>query len=345
MARVTITDVARRSGMSISTVSQALNGTGRISEPTKLLVRKAADELGYIPDSRARSMRSSRSRAVGLLVPDIRNAYFSELVYAVQDQLYRQGYAPLIGVSSCEESRAEDFYRILLSRHMDGVIVVPDGPTSPMLTTLLQSDFPVVFVDRPETSAPDAPLVDSDPTLGLVGALNALVAEGFDQVAFVPGPEERSATFREREQVFVDQVAIHHSISGRVVSDGFGSQEESRATMLSLINQGVQAFIFGYSGDAIKAIAVDNEIRGDHDGICLISFDDLELFRLVTPQVSVISQQVDAMGRMSVDILLSIIDGGTGTDSDLAQDRSSVRSFCTRTETSFIPRGLLDGSH
>lgn len=339
MARITITDVARRSGMSISTVSQALNGTGRISKPTKLLVRKAADELGYIPDSRARSMRSSRSRAVGLLVPDIRNAYFSELVYAVQDQLYRKGYAPLIGVSSCEESRAEDFYRILLSRHMDGVIVVPDGPTSPMLTTLLASDFPVVFVDRPETSAPDAPLVDSDPTLGLVGALNTLVAKGFDRVVFVPGPEERSATFREREQAFLDQAAIHPSLQGRVATDGFGSQDQARTTMLSLVDQGVQAFIFGYSGDAIRAIAVGNEIRADHEDICLISFDDLKLFRLVTPQVSVISQQVDAMGRLSVDILLSIIDGGSG--SDRSQDGPAIRNLRTRTETRFIPRGVL----
>jgi len=83
MAYVTIRDVARRAGISVSTVSRALNGNGRISAETKHAVEKAMEELHYIPDSRARAMRSSSTKTVGLLVPDIRNGYFADLAYAI----------------------------------------------------------------------------------------------------------------------------------------------------------------------------------------------------------------------------------------------------------------------
>lgn len=85
MSYITIRDVAQRAGISVSTVSRALNNTGRISASTKAKVERAVAELGYIPDSRAQAMRSSHTKTVGLLVPDIRNAYFAELAYTVQD--------------------------------------------------------------------------------------------------------------------------------------------------------------------------------------------------------------------------------------------------------------------
>ncbi|WP_267451008.1 LacI family DNA-binding transcriptional regulator [Bifidobacterium sp. B4079] len=331
---VTISDVAKQAGMSVSTVSQALNNKGRISPPTKDRVRRAAMELGYIPDSRARSMRSSRSHAVGLLVPDIRNPYFSELVYAVQDQLYSAGYAPLIGVSSCQASRQEDYYRILLSRHMDGVLVVPDGPTSPMLRTMLAREFPVVFVDRPDRTLPGVPLVDSDPVPGLEAALEALVARGCRRVAFVPGPESRSYTFREREQAFLAGVDACQGLTGLVVRQGFEDRPRAAATMRHLLGQGVDAVIFGYSADAIKAVAM--EWDGDQRSrVPLVSFDDLEVFQLISPQVSVISQQVDRMGRQGVDMLLSMIEPGRQSPEGMSVDRR------LRTQTLFVPRGLL----
>lgn len=333
MVQVTLSDVARQSGMSVSTVSQALNNKGRISEPTKRLVRQVADQLGYIPDSRARSMRSSRSRAVGLLVPDIRNPYFSELVYAVQDQLYERGYAPLIGLSSCHPSRAEEFYKVLLSRHIDGLIVVPDGPVSPMLKVLLDHDIPVVFADRPGHKNPSVPLIDSDPREGLAEALRVLETKGYKRVAFVPGPEERSYTFRERELAFRTLVAAHPGMRGLVVKEGFKKVESTLDTMSNLISQGIRAFIFGYSGDAIRAVGVCNQRHDWQVNACLVSFDDLELFALVSPQVSVISQQVDKMGRKSVNLILSLI------ESDQVQKPPTM--IHERLKTIFIPRGLL----
>ena len=123
MAYVTIRDVARRAGISVSTVSRALNGNGRISAETKHAVEKAMEELHYIPDSRARAMRSSSTKTVGLLVPDIRNGYFADLAYAIQDTLSKAGYCTFIGTSSENVRQQDVFITNMLSQHIDGAII------------------------------------------------------------------------------------------------------------------------------------------------------------------------------------------------------------------------------
>ena len=165
-------------------------------------------------------------------------------------------------------------------------------------------------------------------------ALDALAARGCRRVAFVPGPESRSYTFREREQAFLAGVEARPGLTGSVVRQGFEDRPQAAATMRHLLGKGVDAVIFGYSADAIKAVAMewDGHLRSR---LPLVSFDDLEVFQLVSPQVSVISQQVDRMGRQSVDMLLSIIEPGRQAPEGMSVDRR------LRTQTLFVPRGLL----
>ena len=100
MAFVTLKDVAQRAGVSAAAVSQILHNKGRFSSDTRQLVLKTVEEMGYVPDQRARSMRSSDTKTVGLLVPDLRNPYFADLVSSMEDELYAQGYSTLIGTSA-----------------------------------------------------------------------------------------------------------------------------------------------------------------------------------------------------------------------------------------------------
>ena len=164
--------------------------------------------------------------------------------------------------------------------------------------------------------------------------MDALAARGCRRVAFVPGPESRSYTFREREQAFLDCVDVRQGLTGLVVRQGFEDRPRAAATMHGLLGQGVDAVIFGYSADAIKAVAMewDGDLRSR---VPMVSFDDLEVFQLISPQVSVISQQVDRMGRQGVDMLLSMIEPGRQAPEGMGVDRR------LRTQTLFVPRGLL----
>ena len=100
MAFVTLKDVAQRAGVSAAAVSQILHNKGRFSSDTRQLVLNTVEEMGYVPDQRARSMRSSDTKTVGLLVPDLRNPYFADLVSSMEDELYARGYSTLIGTSA-----------------------------------------------------------------------------------------------------------------------------------------------------------------------------------------------------------------------------------------------------
>ncbi len=148
MAFVTLKDVAQQAGVSAAAVSQILHDKGRFSNETRQLVLKTVEEMGYVPDQRARSMRSSATKTVGLLVPDLRNAYFAELVSSMEEGLYAHGFSTLIGTSAETVKRQDAFIKNLLGQRIDGAIVVPQGSDSPGVKSLIARDLPLVFVDR-----------------------------------------------------------------------------------------------------------------------------------------------------------------------------------------------------
>ncbi|WEV69234.1 LacI family DNA-binding transcriptional regulator [Bifidobacterium sp. ESL0775] len=329
MAYVTIRDVAKRAGISVSTVSRALNGTGRISAKTKKAVEQAVADLNYIPDSRAQAMRSSKTRTVGLLVPDIRNGYFADLAYAVQDTLLKAGYCTFIGTSSENVAKQDAFLTNILSQHIDGAIIVPQGDSSDALRLLIDRKLPVMFVDRIVEGFPEVPVVDSDPVPGMRDALKDIHRRGFDKVGYVSGPILDSVSLRERELAFrqlaSQMFGEEHCF---VESTGF-EQSSCESVIRRMHSSGVKAIIFGYSPDAIRAMSmiISEGIRlGDE--MSMVSFDDLELFRLTTPQISVISQQVQEIGHKGARLFL-----------DMVEHHRKVSS--QHIKTVYVPRGSV----
>lgn len=328
MAYATIRDVARRAGISVSTVSRALNGTGRISESTRLAVQRAVEELGYIPDSRARAMRSARTHTAGLLVPDIRNAYFANLAYAIQDTLFTAGYCTLIGTSSEDPARQDAFLTSLMAQRIDGAIIVPRGGRSESLESLRRLGMPMVFVDRAADGFEDVPLVDSDPMPGMRAALEDIRAHGHARVGYVSGPVGDSPSLQERERAFR---VIAGELFGEehvyVESTGFG-EASCGPVLRRMAGAGVRALVFGYSPDAIEAVSllVASGAAIGRD-LSLVSFDDIEAFRMTTPQISVISQRGRTIGERGARLFLGMLDGADVTSE--------------RVETVYIPRGSV----
>lgn len=333
MSYITIRDVAQRAGISVSTVSRALNNTGRISANTKAKVERAVAELGYIPDSRAQAMRSSRTKTVGLLVPDIRNAYFAELAYTVQDSLFDAGYCAFIGTSSESAARQDSFITSILSQRIDGAIIVPQGEETDAMRMLMEQHLPLMFMDRHvESRTGDlthVPVVDSDPEQGIREALLDVKQYGFCSVGYVSGPIIASPSLQEREQVF-RTVASEIFGEEHVFVESTGFEQSSCASVLHrMISVGVKALIVGYSPDALRVMDVmarEGLVIGSD--ISLISFDDVEIFRLATPRISTISQQVQRIGRTSAALFLDMLEHNVDVQSQ-------------RVETMYIPRESL----
>lgn len=342
MPYATIRDVAERAGLSIAAVSQSLNGKGRISPATREKVLKIAEELNYVPDSGARAMRTSHTGAIGLLVPDIRNAYFADLAYRIQDALFHDGYSTLIATASEQVSRQDALLKNLLAQRIDGVIVIPQGKGSRTLHAIAEHGTPLIFVDRNVEGMHQVPLVDSDPVPGMDEALQELKSLGHRRIGFISGPLRKSPTLEEREAAFRGTATQLFGTGNIVIASTHGDRSSCERALRTLLNQGCTAVIFGYSPDTLQAIDILREqgIRPGQD-LSVISFDDITLFELLTPRLSVISQQPDKMGLIAAQGVLGLIRRRSEGDNARADARTTPRGvdrIHTRIPTLFISR-------
>ena len=331
MGYVTIRDIAREAGVSIAAVSQILHGKGRFSDETRKAVLKTVRDMGYVPDQRARSMRSSQTKTVGLLVPDLRNPYFADLVSSMEDELYARGYSTLIGTSAETVERQDAFISNLLGQRIDGAIVVPQGVDSSGIRSLIKRDLPLVFVDRRVQGVKSVPFVVSDPYTGIRQAVEELVRLHHCRIGYVSHPSLGSFSVNERETAFraiMSDVLPEHA---GVVVECDASYESHVSAVDVLLDAHVSAVICAYSPDALTVIGILHD-RGISIGedISLVSFDDISAFTLMTPRIAVISQQAGLMGRQGVALLLrrirygSIGDEVTHSVSTVFVNRNSV---------------------
>ena len=314
MAFVTIRDVAREAGVSIAAVSQILHDKGKFSDETRRIVLQAVDKLGYVPDRRASTMRSSETKTIGLLVPNLRNPYFADLVAAMEDSLYARGYTPLIGSSAESVVRQDEFITNLLGQRIDGAIMVPQGVDSPGIRSLTRRGLPLVFVDRQIPGVGDVPFIVSDPYPGIRSAVESLVGLGHRRVGFVAHPALGAFSVDERGETF-ERIAGELLPGGGVVMSCDSTYGSRRDALMRLYDLGVSAIVCAYSLDAITMVGLlhDMSVEIGRD-MSLVSFDDIEAFRLMTPSIAVISQQADVMGLRGVDMLLSVTPGGRAGD-------------------------------
>ncbi len=193
-----IRDVAKRAKVSIATVSRAMNNPETVDPETAKRVRQAVAELNYFPDSHARSLVSGRSRTLGLIVSDITNPFFPELVKGFEDVALRHGYEIIIGSTNYESSRTALCVRRMLERKVEGVAIMTSEMDQHLIDQLVGRHIPSVFLDvgsvRPFVSN-----IEVDYASGIREAVNHLIKLGHSRIGFISGPPElKSARIRRR---------------------------------------------------------------------------------------------------------------------------------------------------
>jgi LacI family transcriptional regulator len=155
MAMTTIRDVAERAGVSTTTVSHVINQTRRVDHATSARVREAIEALGYRPNALARSMRRGRTHTVGIILPDIANPFFGDLSRWLEDALFEAGFSAIICNSDGDERKESRYLDVLLSKKVDGLLLIAASQPSDQLRHLGESGPPTVVVDR---ELPDLPV-------------------------------------------------------------------------------------------------------------------------------------------------------------------------------------------
>src|SRR5579884_2505868 len=201
---VTIYDVARQAGVSPATVSRVLNGSGRVAAATRRRVEAAVAQLGYEPNRVARSLATSVTHTLALLLPDITNPFFPALVKGVQLLAEERRYTLLLGHTGADPEREEAYLRVLRGKRVDGVILVGLTLDGRRIRGAL-GEVPVVVLDRP-VDLPGAAVVRVDHRGGALLAVRHLLQLGHRDIAHVAGPRHL-AVARDRLEGYREALA------------------------------------------------------------------------------------------------------------------------------------------
>ena len=193
-----IRTVAALAKVSIATVSRTINGSPVVSDRLSKRVWAAIEQLKYFPNTHARSLVSGRSRILGIIVENITNPFFPELIQSFEEIAVAHGYEILVSSSNSDPVVLTNCVRRMLERKVEGVAVLTFGEEEPVLDQLVHHDIPMVLAEF----RPDDPKVSTillDYTTGIQAAINHLAALGHSKIAFLAGPHKlHSAITRPR---------------------------------------------------------------------------------------------------------------------------------------------------
>jgi DNA-binding LacI/PurR family transcriptional regulator len=302
----TVTDVAKKAGVSVSTAARVLSGRGYASEETRRVVLEAAKELGYVPNQIARSLRTRQTRMLGLLIGDVENSFYSTIARNVESVTKEAGYHVVLCNSDDDPETEREYLKLLEGMRVDGLIVTPTLKNRVHLARLMDKGIVIVQMDRRvERLAADAIVVDNE--AGAASAVAHLVEAGHTRIGIltgeleVPTASQRLAGFR---RALVEHgIAIQESL----IKSGSFHREHAIEDATELINaEPSPTAIFAANNILAEAalIALGQQgLRVPRD-VSIVAFDDVPWMGMVDPSVTTLRQPIADMARSAAELVL-----------------------------------------
>jgi len=309
---VTIVDVARASGVSYTTVSRVLSGYEFVSETARTRVMKAVENLGYVANLQARSLKGGRSQVIGLLVPNLDNGYVGTITQGIDQELARANYDLMLYTSHRHPGKESAYVSAILNGLTDGLLLVAPLIPASYVNALRDHNYPYVLIDQTDVSE-NSNVVESTNWQGAYDATCYLIQLGHTQIAFIKGSDAvRSAI--DRLQGYKAAIA-DHNIPLRedlVIEGDYQQQTGYEATKRLLQRKGLCPSAIFASNDLAAFGAMDAArecgLRIPND-ISIVGFDDVPQTSFVYPKLTTVRQPLEQMGQLAVKILLQQIDG------------------------------------
>jgi len=322
MKKISISDIARKAGVSVSTVSFVMNDKAvkmRISQEVILRVETIAREMGYRPNQLARGLRTGKTKTIGLIVENISNAFFATLAKTIEDEAKKYDYRVVYCSTDNDENKARELINMLSQRQVDGYIITPTLGLSEDIQRLQAENKPVILIDRYFPCCEDIPYVLVDNYGGVSEGMEYLIGKGYRKIALVT-IETGMAHMKDRLDAYYE-VLKKHAIApdpGHVKLVPYASEREAALQeireFLAANRKDIDAvfFLTNYLGVlGIEAIK-EQSIRVPED-LAVLCFDDNDIFRLYTPGISVIRQPIAEIGQRAMHALIERLNHN-GTD-------------------------------
>ena len=298
--------MARRAKVSTATVSRTVNQVGSVDAQLAKRVRKAIEELGYYPNRQARALVSGRSRVFGLIVSEITNPFFPEIVQTFETLAVEQHYEILLTSTIHDPKRMELAVRRMIESRVDGVAILTFGMEEELLEHLRFRNLPLVFVDV----GPKAPRVSNirvDYADGIRQAVQHLAALRHDQIGFITGPLRLRSAVARRTAFLESMREIGLSVNADFVVEGDHRLEGGKKALQQLAELRNRPTALLCSND-MTAIGVMREafelgIKVPQE-LSVVGFDDIRMAEFMTPPLTTIQMSQSELARLAFEALL-----------------------------------------
>ncbi len=304
-------EVAKRAGVSIATVSRVLNNNGKVNEATRSRILKAIKDLKYQPSRVAKRLRSKSvsSNLLGVLIPDIKNPFYVEVLEGIEEVAYKNNYALIMCNFGQDEKKEKLYLEILQSEGIDGLIAAPANENDAQLKKMVKDGLPVVCVDRGlnETDV-DVVLVDNEK--GAFQAVDYLIQSGYKRIAYISGLPTIPSS-RLREKGYRDALAKNGiPFNSDLVKYGDSKHHsgiELCGELLDLPNP-PDAVFTGNNLITLGALEVIHQ-RGLNipKDIAIVGFDDMYWSNSLNPPLTAVRQPANEIGRRAGELLIQRI--------------------------------------
>ncbi len=342
MSAVTLRDVARRCGVSTATVSAVVNHAEWVSASTRTRVQRAIDQMGYRPNQFARSLKTQRGYAVGVIVSDLTNPFFTEVVRSLGHALREEGHALFLCDSDHRFDLGEVHLRMLNDGHILGLVLIGDSVPQRSVERYVRrkGHVPIVAIERDYGVDGISALV-TDSERGAYAATRHLIDQGYRRIAMIGGPTQGpgSATFGRVQRLQGYHRALRESgvrLDAKLTAEGnfrYGGGQEGMRRLLAA-NRSIDAVFAANDMMALGAMSVirDAGLRVPND-IALVGFDDIPIASLTTPGLTTTAMPKAELGSAAAAILgRQLADRGKRNlavrrvfDTELVVRQSSIR--------------------
>ncbi len=310
---MTIKDVAKRAGVGIATVSRTLHNSPRLSPETAAKVRKAIEELGYRPNINARSLVSGRSHMLGLVVSDITNPFFPELVKGFEEVALHSGYDVFVASTNYDPSRTALCVRRMIERNIDGVAVITSEVDPSLADSFARRKVPLVFLDVGRVGR-GVSNVRVDYASGIAEAVEHLRSLGHCCIAFISGPL-RLESARARRDAFLAKLP---ESCEAVLDEGNHKVDGGLEATLRVLEHKPRPTAVVASNDltAIGALRAIRQcgLRVPED-VSVVGFDDIQMAEYTEPPLTTVRLLRKEVANAACDALLQLIrTPGTGSE-------------------------------
>jgi len=334
MPRATIAEVAKAAGVSKATVSRVVNGNYLYLTPqTRQRVEQAIQQLDYRPSSVARSLTSKRTQTAGVLIPDVGNPFYPDVLHGIENIALEHAYNIFLCNTNYDLERGMSYIDSLIDKQVDGVLIMTSSFSGEWLERLAESNVPVVVLDwEIQARGGNLSTIGVDFRRGIQAAVEHLVGLGHRRFAHVSGPQHLQ-TSRERRDAFLEALGGFGIASAQVpILEGNLRIDGGRQAVPGLLALPVQpTAVFAANDLTAMGILIETRMQGLRvpEDLSVVGLDDIWMAAQTDPPLTTVALPRYAIGQLAMRLLFDLLDTPKNPD---------IEGVTTRVRTSLVIR-------